>query len=110
MTRSWAAPRRSRAILFLMKARVRNGRLVLDEPTDLPEGAEIELVPADADELDEDERARLHAALDRADNEAAAGHLHPADEVLAELDTRIESCRSASFRAHENSSGRSSRG
>ena len=27
------------------KARVRKGRLVLDEPTDLPEGAEIDLVP-----------------------------------------------------------------
>jgi hypothetical protein len=26
-------------------ARVRNGRLVLDEPTDLPEGAELELGP-----------------------------------------------------------------
>jgi hypothetical protein len=30
-----------------LKARVRNGRLVLDEATDLPEGTEIELVPAD---------------------------------------------------------------
>lgn len=27
-------------------ARVRKGRLVLDEPTDLPEGAELTLVPA----------------------------------------------------------------
>jgi len=30
-----------------MKARVRNGRLVLDEPTELPEGEEVELVPLD---------------------------------------------------------------
>ena len=27
------------------RARVRKGRLVLDEPTDLPEGAEVDLVP-----------------------------------------------------------------
>ena len=30
-----------------LKAVVRNGRLVLDEPTDLPEGAEIALVAVD---------------------------------------------------------------
>jgi hypothetical protein len=30
-----------------LKAVVRNGRLVLDEPTDLPQGAEIELVAVD---------------------------------------------------------------
>jgi hypothetical protein len=28
-----------------LKAHVRNGRLVLDEPTDLPEGEVVELVP-----------------------------------------------------------------
>jgi hypothetical protein len=30
-----------------LKAHVKNGRLVLDEPTDLPEGDEIDLVPLD---------------------------------------------------------------
>jgi len=30
-----------------LKAQVRKGRLVLDEPTDLPEGEEVELVPLD---------------------------------------------------------------
>jgi len=29
------------------KAHVRGGRLVLDEPTDLPEGEVVELVPVD---------------------------------------------------------------
>jgi hypothetical protein len=28
-----------------LKARVRAGRLVVDEPTDLPEGTEVELLP-----------------------------------------------------------------
>ncbi len=32
-----------------LKAHVKNGRLVLDEPTDLPEGDVIELVPRDGD-------------------------------------------------------------
>ena len=31
-----------------LKARVKNGRLVLDEPTDLPEGDVVELVPRGA--------------------------------------------------------------
>ena len=47
------------------KAQVRNGRLVLDEPTDLPEGAEVDVVVFD-DELTAEERAELHASLDRA--------------------------------------------
>jgi hypothetical protein len=33
-------------ILMTFRARVKNGRLTLDEPTDLPEGAEVELQPA----------------------------------------------------------------
>jgi hypothetical protein len=41
-----------------LKARVRGGRLVLDEPTELPEGAEVELVPVE----DEDFAPEEHAA------------------------------------------------
>jgi hypothetical protein len=41
-----------------LRARVHNGRLVLDEPTDLPEGEVVYLQPDDADELDDAERAR----------------------------------------------------
>jgi hypothetical protein len=67
-SRSGRWPRRlRRTTLELMKhplkARVHNGRLVLDEPTDLPEGAEVELVAVD-DDFDSEERARLLAALD----------------------------------------------
>jgi hypothetical protein len=36
---------------------------VLDEPTDLPEGAQVELVAMD-DDFDPEERARLVAAID----------------------------------------------
>jgi len=48
-----------------LKAQVRNGRLVLDEPTDLPEGAEVDVAVFD-DELTPEERIELHASLDRA--------------------------------------------
>ena len=33
--------------MHALKAHVQNGRLVLDEPTDLPEGEVVELVPLD---------------------------------------------------------------
>jgi hypothetical protein len=74
-----------------LKAHVKNGRLVLDEPTDLPEGEEIELVPLDdvlaagRDDLDDEERAALHAELEASVAEAKAGKLVDADVVLAEL-------------------------
>ncbi len=37
-----------------LKAQVKNGRLVVDEPTDLPEGEVIYLVPAVADDMEDD--------------------------------------------------------
>jgi hypothetical protein len=66
-----------------LRARVKNGRLILDEPTNLPEGTEVELAPVD--ELDDQERARLHAALDEADDELRAGKGIPGELVVAAL-------------------------
>ena len=43
----------------------------MDEP-DLPDGTEVDLAVVD-DELDDDDRARLPAALDAADDELRAG-------------------------------------
>jgi len=72
-----------------IKAHVRAGRLVLDEPTDLPEGAEVELLPLDpGDWLDESDRAALHQALRQSDVDVAQNHLVDAEEVLRELRSR----------------------
>jgi hypothetical protein len=69
-----------------LRARVQNGRLVLNEPTDLPEGSEVELAVVDSgDELDDGDRARLHAALEASEEEFRAGLGVPAAEVIAEL-------------------------
>lgn len=73
-----------------LRARVRNGRLVLDEPTDLPEGEEVELVRADAaddmeEDLSEDERKQLDASIAMSFEQAKNGQLIDADEVLAKL-------------------------
>ncbi len=72
-----------------LRARVRNGRLVLDEPVDLPEGTEVDLVPADeGDDLGPDERARLHAALSRAAEQFARGEGIAAEDALRQLRDR----------------------
>lgn len=69
-----------------IRAIVRNGRLVVDEPTGLPEGTVLHLVLDDeGDNLDQSERALLHAAIREGLAEAEAGRLIPADEFLAEL-------------------------
>ena len=70
-----------------LKARVQGGRLLLDEPVDLPDGSEVELVPADeGDSLDAPDRARLHAALARSIEQHRRGQGIPADEALERLD------------------------
>lgn len=72
-----------------MTARVQAGRLVMDEPTTLPEGTEVVLLPLDpGDWLDEGDRASLHAALQASDADVAAGRLVDATEILRELRTR----------------------
>lgn len=67
-----------------LKAQVRGGRLVLDEPTRLPEGTEVELI-ALQDELAPEEQSRLDAALERSMAQARAGQLIDAEAVIASL-------------------------
>jgi hypothetical protein len=72
-----------------LRARVKGGRLVLDEPTSLPEGTEVELIPADEiDELHPEERARLHGFLADSIRKHAPGAGIPADEVLVRVRAR----------------------
>jgi hypothetical protein len=74
-----------------LKATVRNGHLVLDEPTELPEGAVVDLVAVGGDaldELDDEERGALHAALAEGIAQDDAGDTLDADEVLARLRSR----------------------
>ena len=66
--------------------RVKNGRIVVDEPTDLPEGTVLELVLDDGgDELGSEERERLHAALENGLEQLSAGAGIPVNEVLEKL-------------------------
>lgn len=68
-----------------LTARVQNGRLVLDEPTMLPEGAEVTLQMIDGDDLDEQERVQLLAAIEEGLDDAEAGRVISMEESLAEI-------------------------
>lgn len=69
-----------------LKARVLKGRLIVDEPSDLPEGTEIELLPLDpGDWLSEEDRSALHRVLADSDTDVKGGRVIDAKEVLREL-------------------------
>jgi hypothetical protein len=72
-----------------IRAKVQSGRLVVDEPTLLPEGTTLNLVVDDeGDDLPAEERAALNAHLAAAWRSVEAGRLRPASELLAELRAR----------------------
>ena len=76
-----------------LKAHVRNGRLLLDEPTDLPDGDVVELVQLDdvlangGDDLDDEERAALQREIEASFDAEAAGQLIDLADAMAELRT-----------------------
>lgn len=74
------------------KAHVKNGRLVLDEPTDtdLPEGTEVTLSITDdaGGDYDDEERGRIKESLAVSFEQAKKGQLIDADVVLARLRAR----------------------
>jgi hypothetical protein len=69
-----------------IKAVVRNGKLVIDEPVSLPEGMVLDLVIDDeGDNLDAEERALLYQEIEKSCEEYERGEGIPAEEVLKEL-------------------------
>jgi hypothetical protein len=78
-----------------LKAHVHGGRLVMDEPTELPEGEVVYLQPAEAtvglddDGFTQEERSALHQALDDGIAAARAGdHVDAAEFIQGLLDSK----------------------
>jgi len=72
-----------------LRARVEKGRLILNEPTTLPEGTVVDLVADDeGDNLTADDRQALHAALAKSWKSAEAGRVRNGSELLDELRNR----------------------
>jgi hypothetical protein len=72
---------------MVLRALVKDGHLVLDEPTSLPEGTVL-VVDDEGDNLDDDERAALHADLAAAWESVRQGRVRPASDILSELRSR----------------------
>jgi hypothetical protein len=72
-----------------LKAHVEGGRLLVDESTDLPDGAEVEVAVV-GDDLSPEERAALHASLDRALDDSEAGRDVDAWEHLSQYRAKCE--------------------
>jgi hypothetical protein len=72
-----------------LRAHVEKGRLVLDEPTTLPNGTVLDLVLDDeGDDLDGDERALLNRALAASLDSVSEGRVRPASDIIDELRRR----------------------
>ncbi len=69
----------------VLKAHVKGGQLVLDEPVDLPEGSEVRVSLVGDDEMDDGERAELEAALEESEAEIEAGRGVSEDELWTRL-------------------------
>jgi hypothetical protein len=62
-----------------LRGHIENGRIVVDEGVNLPEGTEVKLTLVDdADDLTDEDRAPLHAALDASQVEIDRGEGTPA--------------------------------
>ena len=83
-----------------LRAKVRNGRIVLDEPTDLPEGKEVNIVLLDDDGLDDESRRRLLDAIDQSLGEATTGKLIEAIESSNKFKSKNGVAASVRFRLH----------
>ena len=72
-----------------LHAVVKNGSLVVEETTPLPEGQVFALVPVEIeDSFDDEERAALHRALERGSADIEAGRTVDARELLAKLEAQ----------------------
>jgi len=71
-----------------LRGHVEGGRIIVDEPMDLPDGTEVEIAVAGEDEMTPAERAELESSIDRGLEEAARGEGSPAEEVLRRLRAR----------------------
>lgn len=72
-----------------LRAVVKGGKIVVEEPTSLPEGTVLDLVVDDeGDELSEVERDALHRAMSVAWSEYRSGKGRSGSDVLASLRAR----------------------
>ncbi|MBA3392654.1 MAG: DUF104 domain-containing protein [Deltaproteobacteria bacterium] len=75
--------------MHALKARVENGRLKLDEPTDLPEGKEVAVVVVEDDGLSDSDREQLLKMIDESLADEASGDAESFSKVIADLRAQL---------------------
>jgi uridine phosphorylase len=69
-----------------LKAHLKNGQIVLDEPAEIAEGEPLYVLKRDdGADMNDDERAAIDRALDEADEDLAAGRVVSEEEMWAAL-------------------------
>jgi hypothetical protein len=72
-----------------LKAHVQNGRIVVDEPTDLPEGTALGVVVVEEedslDDMTPEDRAELERVLDAGFRAIREGRVVEGDEIVRRL-------------------------
>ena len=71
-----------------IRAHVQNGKIVLDEPIELPEGVAVEVLLPENDELTGQERAELEAAVEASAAEFDRGEFEDAHAFALKLVAR----------------------
>ena len=72
-----------------IRARVHQGRLRVDEPTELPEGTVLDLVVDDeGDDLDDSDRTALNESITRARASLEVGRTRAMRDLVGELQGR----------------------
>jgi hypothetical protein len=66
------------ASMKAVRAHVQNGQIVLDEPVELPEGADLEVLLPDQDEMSIEDRADLEAAVEESCTQFERGEVEDA--------------------------------
>ena len=72
-----------------LKAHVENGRIIVDEPTDLPDGTVLHVVPV-SDDMDAEERAALERSIEEGYEDFEKGDVEDAFEHLARIRSASE--------------------
>ena len=71
-----------------LKAIVSGGRAIIEDVGDYPDGTELVLSVVD-DEMTDESRAQLHAAIEQSIEEYEAGLALPAETLLAEMRAQL---------------------
>jgi hypothetical protein len=75
--------------MVALKARVENGRIRLDEPTDLHDGKEVSVVLLEDDGLTEADRQKLLLMIDESLTDEAAGNVESLSKLIHDLRSQL---------------------